>query len=334
MILAGDIGGTGSRFGLFEIRDDRPHPVAVEKYPSRTHVRLEDIVAKFLAAHPAKVRAACFGIAGPVIGGEVATPNLPWHIRATSLAQMLGLPQVSLINDLEANAYGAAALPDTDFETLQKGVTDPEGNAGIISAGTGLGQAGFYFDGARLRPFASEGGHVDFAPQSDLEIELLVHLRGKFGHVSYERVLSGPGLVNLFEFLRATGRGEEPAAFAAELAAGISAGAIAAAGLAGTSSRAVQALDLFVSLYGAEAGNLALKMKATRGVLIGGGIAPKLIAKLREPRFLAAFLDKGRMRPLLAQIPVRVILNDQCALLGAALFGALEADLVADSPVA
>ena len=241
---------------------------------------------------------------------------------------------VSLINDLEANAYGAAALPESDFETLQTGVADPTGNAGIISAGTGLGQAGFYFDGARLRPFASEGGHVDFAPQSDLEIELLRFLRKKFGHVSYERVLSGPGLVNIFEFLRATNRGEESPAFAAELVAGMSAGVIAAVGLAGSSSRAVQALDLFVALYGAEAGNLALKMKATRGVLIGGGIAPKLISKLREPRFLAAFLDKGRMLPLLKNIPVRVILNDQCALLGAALYAALELGCVKHSSVA
>jgi glucokinase len=324
MIFAGDVGGTGCRFGLFDVREDRPHPVAVEKYPSRDHARLEDIVAKFLAAHPGTVEAACFGIAGPVMGGEVVTPNLPWHIRATSLAKELGLGHVALINDLEANAYGATALPEPDFECLQQGEPDPHGNAGIISAGTGLGQAGFYFDGARLRPFASEGGHVDFAPQCDLEIELLRFLRGKFGHVSYERVLSGPGLVNIFEFLRATGRGVEPTELTAELASGMSAGVIAAAGLAGTSSRAGQALDLFVTLYGAEAGNLALKMKATRGVLIGGGIAPKLIRKLREPRFLAAFLDKGRMLPLLKRIPVRVILNDQCALLGAALYGALE----------
>ena len=334
MILAGDIGGTGSRFGLFDIRDDQPCPVAIAKYSSRAHSRLEDIVAQFLREHPGRVTAACFGVAGPVLGGEVITPNLPWHIHATSLAQLLGLPQVSLINDLEANAYGAAALPESDFEALQKGVSDHEGNAGIISAGTGLGQAGFYFDGARLRPFASEGGHVDFAPQSDLEIELLVFLRAKFGHVSYERVLSGPGLVNIFEFLRATGRGEEPAEFAAEVATGVSASVIAHAALAGTSSRAAQALDIFASLYGAEAGNLALKMKATRDVLIGGGIAPKIIAKLREPRFIEAFLDKGRMRPLLEKIPVRVILNDQCALLGAALYAGLESGEVKHAMVA
>lgn len=330
MILAGDIGGTGSRFGLFEIRDDRPHPVAVAKYTSREHARLEDIVTKFLTAHPGMVTAACFGIAGPVLGGEVITPNLPWHIRASSLAQLLGVGTVSLINDLEANAYGAAALPDSDFESLQLGVTDPRGNAGIISAGTGLGQAGFYFDGARLRPFASEGGHVDFAPQNDLEIELLRFLRTKFGHVSYERVLSGPGLVNLFEFLRATGRGEESGEFTGEVSASV----IAQAALAGSSSRAVAALDLFTQLYGAEAGNLALKMKATRGVLIGGGIAPKIIAKLREPQFLAAFLDKGRMRPMLETVSVRVILNDQCALLGAALFAGLESGQVKNALVA
>jgi glucokinase len=283
-------------------------------------------VAKFVAANPAPLDAACFGIAGPVDGDEVVTPNLPWRVRGASLAAVLGLPRVSLINDLEANAYGATALPESDFETLQAGVADPTGNAGILSAGTGLGQAGFYFDGTRLRPFASEGGHVDFAPQSELEIELLRHLRGKFGHVSYERVLSGPGLVNIFEFLRATGRGSETPELEAELAGSMSAGTIAASGLAGTSSRAVEALDLFVAIYGAEAGNLALKMKATRGVLIGGGIAPKLISKLRGPAFLGAFLNKGRMRPMLARMPVRVILNDQCALVGAAVFAGLARD--------
>ncbi len=324
MILAGDIGGTGSRLGLFEIRDGSPHAVAVATYPSRGHARLEDIAAKFAAEHPAPLTAACFGIAGPVNGDEVVTPNLPWHVRGSLLAAVLGLPRVSLINDLEANAYGATVLPESDFETLQQGKADPAGNAGIISAGTGLGQAGFYFDGSRLRPFASEGGHVDFAPQSDLEIELLRHLRGKFGHVSYERVLSGPGLVNIFEFLRATGRGSESPELTAELAGTPSAGAIAAAGMAGTASRAVAALDLFVTIYGAEAGNLALKMKATRGVLIGGGIAPKLISKLRGPVFLGGFLDKGRMRGLLERIPVRVILNDQCALVGAAVYAGLE----------
>jgi glucokinase len=326
MILAGDIGGTGSRLGLFEPGSERPHAVAVEKYSSRSAAHLEEIVARFLQTHPAPLTAACFGIAGPVNGGEVVTPNLPWHIHASSLARLLGLPRVSLINDLEANAYGATVLPDSDFETLQAGTPDPAGNAGIISAGTGLGQAGFFFDGTRLRPFASEGGHVDFAPQSDEEIELLRFLRLKYGHVSYERVLSGPGLVNLFEFFRATGVGEESPQLTAELAAGMTAGAIANAGLSGTSSRAVRALDLFVSLYGAEAGNLALKMKATRGVLIGGGIAPKLIVKLREPRFLDAFLDKGRMRPLLSTMPVRVILNDQCALVGAAVYAGLEGE--------
>ncbi len=328
MILAGDIGGTGSRFGLFEIHDGRPRAIVVAKYPSRGPARLEDIVARFVAEHPATVTSACFGIAGPVNGDEVITPNLPWQIRAPSLAAEIGLPRVSLINDLEANAYGATALPESDFETLQAGVMDPSGNAGIISAGTGLGEAGFFYDGKRLRPFASEGGHVDFAPQSDLEMELLRHLRGRFGHVSYERVLSGPGLANIFEFFRVTGRGNETPELTAELAVNFSAGTIASAGMAGTCTRAVEALDLFVHLYGAEAGNLALKMKATRGVLIGGGIAPKLIAKLRGPLFLGAFLDKGRMRGMLERMPVRVILNDQCALVGAAVYAGLEAGMI------
>jgi glucokinase len=328
MLLAGDIGGTGSRLGLFDLRDGRPLGTAVETYSSAEHARLEDIVAKFLTAHPGQITHACFGIAGPVQDGEVITPNLPWHIRATTLASALKLPRVTLINDLEANAYGATVLDESEFETLQAGTPDPQGNAGIISAGTGLGEAGFYYDGTRLRPFASEGGHVTFAPQDELQDEMLRHLRKRFGHVSYERVLSGPGLVNIFEFFQATGRGEAPE----ELATHLQASAISHAALDGTSSRAALALDLFAAIYGAEAGNLALKMKATRGVLIGGGIAPKILSKLREPSFMAAFLDKGRMRSLLKRIPVRVILNDQCALLGAAQRAALDGQLIQAPP--
>jgi glucokinase len=329
MLLAGDIGGTGSRLGLFDIQNDRPHATAVETFSSSAHSRLEDIVAKFLAHHPGKVTHACFGIAGPVQDGEVITPNLPWHIRASSLASGLKLSRVILINDLEANAYGATVLEDSEFETLQVGTPDPNGNAGIISAGTGLGQAGFYYDGTRLRPFASEGGHVTFAPQDELQDEMVRFLRRKFGHVSYERVLSGPGLVNIYEFFQATGRGEA----SEELASHLQASAISQAALSGSSSRAVLALDMFTAVYGAEAGNLALKMKATREVLIGGGIAPKIISKLREPLFMSAFLEKGRMRGLLQRIPVRVILNEKCALLGAALRAALDGDLLENSPV-
>ncbi|MBI3879860.1 MAG: glucokinase [Verrucomicrobia bacterium] len=328
MILAGDIGGTSTRLGLFEIKGRRPSLVATETFSSRDAKGLDEIVRKFKAAHKLSVEVACFGIAGPVKSQRVETPNLPWHVDAAQLSLALSLPVVWLINDLEANAYGAAALKKKDFEVLNAGHADLIGNAAIISAGTGLGEAGFYFDGKRYRPFASEGGHVDFAPRNELEIEMLRFLIGKFGRVSYERVLSGPGLRNIYGFLRDTGRGAETPAVAEQMQAGDPSAAIAKAALEGKCDLCGQALDLFVAIYGAEAGNLALKLKATRGVLIGGGIAPKILPRLRGAAFMAAFMDKGRMKALLEPIPVRVILNDRTALLGAALYAALEAGLV------
>ncbi len=328
MILAGDIGGTSTRLGYFNISRGKPNLVAQETYSSRDAKGLEEIVAKFKATHSGSVQFACFGIAGPVRNDRVETPNLPWIVDGPQLSLSMSLPVVWLINDLEANAYGAAALKKKDFEVLNAGKADMTGNAAIISAGTGLGEAGFYYDGKRYRPFASEGGHVDFAPRNELEIEMLRHLIKKFGRVSYERVLSGPGLRNIYEFLRDTGRAPEPAWLAEELQKRDPSAAITQAALDGKADLAVQALDLFVTIYGAEAGNLALKLKATRGVLIGGGIAPKILPKLKTATFMQAFMDKGRMKALLEPIPVRVILNDKTALLGAALYAALEAGLI------
>ena len=230
MILAGDIGGTSTRLGLFELNGAKPILATMVKYPSREASGLEEIVAKFLRAHPAKVDCACFGVAGPVREGRVQTPNLAWLIDATVLAREARLEQSWLINDLEANAYGVATLEPDDFARLNEGHADVRGNAAIISAGTGLGEAGFYFDGKRYRPFACEGGHSSFAPTSELEVELLRHLTGKFGHVSFERVLSGPGLLNIYEFLRDTGRGVESASLAKRLRRGDPSAVISEAG--------------------------------------------------------------------------------------------------------
>jgi glucokinase len=223
-----------------------------------------------------------------------------------------------LLNDLEANAWGVFTLSDADLAVLSRGAPATDGNAAIISAGTGLGEAGYHWDGAVLRPFASEGGHSDFAPHDELTIDLFRWLHGRYGHVSWERVVSGPGLVNIFNFLRDVGKGAVPTALADAIASGDPAPAIADAALDGSSELAVAALDLFVSLYGAEAGNLALKMKASRGLWVGGGIAPKILARLQRPGFLEAFHDKGRFRAFLEAVPVRVILNDATALRGAA----------------
>jgi glucokinase len=323
MILAGDIGGTNSRLALFELNGDSLNLVVEKTFPSRQYSHLEAIVREFRSAHPQNITHACFGVAGPVKHGRCEATNLPWVVDAQVLASELGLETVGLMNDLEANALGIAVLQPSDFATLNPGEPNAEGNAALISAGTGLGEAGLFWDGQQYRPIASEGGHTDFAPTNELEISLLSYLLAQFERVSWERVLSGPGLYNLYKFFRDTGRAEEPAWLAEELRHQDPPSVITQAALAGRSTLCELALDLFISLYGAEAGNLALTMKATGGLFVGGGIAPKLIEKLNgSTRFIDAFTAKGRMRSLLEAMPVRVILNDKTALLGAACWAA------------
>jgi glucokinase len=327
MILAGDIGGTNTRVALFESERGPAgvtlRPAAEVIYPSRQHAGLEEIVEHFQRQHSRPVTAACFGIAGPVLNGRSVASNLPWVVESASLARMLGLPSCGLINDLEANAWGLRTLEPADFLVLNEGNPNAVGNQGLISAGTGLGEAGLYWDGQTHRPFACEGGHCDYAPRTDREIELLRHLRSEFGgHVSYERVVSGMGLVNVWKFI--TGPGYDAAMRELMVATHTPdpGAAITRAGLAGTEAASVEALDLFVSAYGAEAGNLALKVMATGGLYIGGGIAPKILPKLREKGFLEAFADKGRFGAVMRSIPVRVVLNDRTALRGAARYAA------------
>ena len=325
MILAGDIGATNSRLAFFTERGGRLEPVVEATYPSRDHANLEAIVKAFVSAHDLPIDMACFGIAGPVRHGRSDTTNLPWDVDARELARALHLRTVGLLNDLEAHAYGIAMLAPDDFVTLNQGAPDASGNAAVIAAGTGLGESGLYWDGQRHLPFAGEGGHTSFAPSDALQIELLRFLSHKFGHVSWERVLSGPGLHNIYRFLRDTGHGEEPDWLIYEMQQQDPAAVISQAALADTSALCRQALDLFVALYGAEAGNMALKLMATAGVYVGGGIAPKIIRKLTDSTFMAAFVAKGRLKPLLQQIPVRIIMNDKVALLGAARFATLQA---------
>jgi glucokinase len=323
MFLAGDIGGTNSRLAFFEHDDSRLRLVVEATYPSRSYPGLAPILQEFLASHPGKAEAACFGIAGPVRKGRVVTPNLPWEVDAAQLTQELHCGPVTLLNDLEANAYGLLALRPEDFVVLNAGAADAAGNVALISAGTGLGEAGLFWDGRWHHPFASEGGHADFAPRTALEIELAQYLIGRFGHVSFERVLSGPGLANLYEFLRQrSGAADELPELMKRLGTTNVPATISIAALKGHSELCNQALDLFVSIYGAEAGNLALKLLATGGVFLGGGIAPKILPRLRQSGFLQAFLDKGRMRQLMESFPVRVILNENTALLGAAHYAA------------
>jgi len=328
MILAGDIGGTNARLAFFTVEDGRLRLSIEHAYPSREHRNLESVVGRFVGDHALRPAHACFGIAGPVTRGRATMPNLGWVVESASLAKLLGITRVTLINDLEANAYGIGALSPADFETINAGAPGAGGNAAVIAAGTGLGEAGLYWDGARHHPFACEGGHAGFAPNDDLQCELLHQMRGEFGHVSRERVLSGPGLFSIYRFLRDSGRGDEPPWLAEELSQGDPAARISIAALEGKSALCTQALDLFVSVYGSEAGNLALEMMATAGVYLGGGIAPKIIGKLKEPGFMSAFTAKGRLSELLAAMPVKVIMNDRAALLGAARCAALQASLL------
>ncbi len=318
MILAGDIGGTNARLAFFDVMNGHFRLVSASVFPSREYAGLDQIVSKFVETSNLHPDAACFGVPGPVRNGRVETSNLPWVIESARLADELNLKKTVLINDLEANAWGIATLGPEDVVSLNQVKGNPVGNQAVISAGTGLGEAGMVWDGSQYRIFATEGGHSDFAPRNELEIELFRYLSGRYGHVSYERVVSGPGLVNVFHFLRDTGRGTEPQFLTDQMAHGDPAAAISRAALDGACALCEQALDLFVSVFAAEAGNLALKVLSTGGVYLGGGIAPKMLTKLSGPLFMHAFVGKGRMQPLLEAMPVKVITNDKTALMGAA----------------
>ena len=307
MDIAGDIGGTHTRLALFD--PGAAGPAALEVYLSRDHDGLETMIRAFLEAHPARVERACFGVAGPVQNGHVKTTNLAWPVHARSVARVLGVDDVGLVNDLYANAYGIADLGQDDIVTLREGDPSVGGNAAVISAGTGLGEAGLFWDGRRYHVFASEGGHSDFAPRDGEEAALRAHLARTHAHVSYERVCSGMGLVAIHDFLsggEGVGVGRTDAT------------AITRAALDGSDAVSARALDMMVRIYGAEAGNLALKLLATGGIYIGGGIAPRILPKLQEGSFLEALDAKGRFSALLSRIPVHVIRNDRTALLGAA----------------
>jgi glucokinase len=318
MILAGDIGGTKTNVALFKEERAKLRSVAWETYASRAYASLEEILDQFLSKRRTPIRRACFGVAGPVNNGRSQTTNLPWLVDSTQLARKLGLRTVGLLNDIEATAWGIQMLDPKDLGTIQKGAPSSEGNSAVIAAGTGLGEAGLQWNGKEHWPFASEGGHSDFAPRTELELELFRYLSAVFAHVSYERVLSGPGLYNLYRFFRDARQVEEPDWLAEELRQGDASAVISRNALGGKSPLCQQALELFVEIYGAEAGNLALKTMATGGVYVAGGIAPKIASKLKGKVFREAFLSKGRLRPLLETIPVRIVLNDRTALLGAA----------------
>ena len=322
MILAGDIGATNARLAAFETDGNRLQCVVEKVYPSQQHNGLTEIVAAFTKAEGIPVQSACFGVAGPVRGGRSKISNLPWTIDSREVAAQLKLRTVGLINDLEAFAYGIDALESKDFVALSEGSSEAEGNTAVVSAGSGLGEAGLYWDGHRHHPFACEGGHTEFAPKNDIEIELLQYLMKKYEnqHVSYERILSGPGIKNIYEFLRDTSREEEPAWLRDDLAAAPDAPALISQ-MALTQKAAIcdRTLSIFVSVFGSEAGNCALKFMCTGGIFIAG-IAGKIVSKMQDGTFMESFLSKGRMRTLLQEIPVKIVLNDDSGLIGAARF--------------
>lgn len=323
--LAGDIGGTKTRLAVIEVSGTRVRITHETAYPSLDYAAFEALLGDFLsgAETPADI---ALGIAGPVQGRVVQTTNLPWRIDADSLQRQFGFAHCTLLNDLEATAYGLPALGADDLLTLQAGAPDASGNAAVIAAGTGLGEAGLFWDGQRHQPFATEGGHASFSPDDELEIAFLRHLRQQYRHVSWERVVSGMGLLSLHEFLRQHRDVAKPQWLTEEMQGGDPAAAISAAALSGRDEICVETLHRFVRMYGAEAGNLALKTMSRGGLYLGGGIAPKILPLLQDGTFLGAFINKGRMRPLLEAMPVKVILNDRAALFGPALRAAQLAD--------
>ena len=317
-VVAGDIGGTKTRLALVEVNGTRLRIEREISYPSRDFASFDALLADFLKDTQVPAQAA-FGIAGPVQGRAVRTTNLPWYIEADALQQRFGFKVCTLLNDLESIAYGLSALGTEDLLTLQQGELNACGNAAVIAAGTALGEAGLYWDGRQYQPYATEGGHTSFSPQNDLEMDLLRYLQRLYGHVSWERVVSGMGLLDLYNFLRDYRKSAVPNWLNEEMRSGVPAAAISRAALDGSDDICIETMDIFVRLYGAEAGNLALKSMSRGGLYVGGGIAPKILPLLQRGTFMEAFLDKGRLRYVLEAMPVRVILNERTALYGPAL---------------
>jgi glucokinase len=321
MILAGEIGATRVRMAAFQTEGNKLQCAVEKTYKSQDHGGLSEIISTFVRTEGVPVHSACFGVAGPVRAGRSKISNLEWTIDCRELATQLKLTSVGLINDLEAYAYGVDALESKDFVTLGEGAEDAEGNRAVISARTGLGVAGLFWDGFRHHPFACEGGHMDFAPKNDLEIELAQYLRKKFEHVSCERILSGPGIKNIYDFLRDSKKVDEPAWLRQQMTEAKDPPAlISQLALEHKAEICEQALTIFVSVYGSETGNCALNFMATGGVFLGGSIAAKIVPKMQDPVFMKSFLDKGRMRGLLSDMPVKIIVNDDAGLIGAARY--------------
>lgn len=319
MILAGDVGGTKAHLALYDFIDGKLESTRDEKYAAKDYSGVEEIVKEFLGAQT--VTAACLGVPGPVRDGRLRLTNLPWTLDSRELSVSLGINHVFLINDLEANGYGINELAADQIYTLSEGDPSQIGNRALIAAGTGLGECLLIWNGHSHVPYPSEGGHADYAPRNEDEIDLLRFLKQKYnGRISWERVVAGMGLTNIYEFLREVRGVDEPAWLATRMVAEDPNAVITELALAAKSEICEKALDMYVSAYGAETGNLALKLLSVGGVYVGGGIAPRIIEKLKDGRFMKAFTDKGRLSQLLVNMPVRIILDSGAALLGAAAY--------------
>jgi len=319
MILAGDVGGTKVHLALFDFTDGDLKHLRDQVYPAKQYAGLEEIVKEFVVSE--KVTSACFGVPGPVRDGRLRLTNLPWTLDSREIASDLKIDYVFLINDLQANGYGIAELGADQISTLSEGDSRQVGNRALISAGTGLGEAFLVWDGRDYVPYPSEGGHADYAPRNEDEFELMRFLRLKYnGRISFERVVSGQGLTNIYEFLRDARGLEEPAWLAERMRSEDPNAVITEMALKAKSELCDKTMDMFVSAYGAEAGNLALKVLSVGGLYLGGGIAPRILEKLKDGTFLKAFTDKGRLSQLLVNMPVRVILESRTALIGAAAY--------------
>jgi glucokinase len=322
MILAGDVGGTKVHLALYEFENGELSHVRDERFPAQEYTGLEAIAKKFLAESGSiEVTAACFGVPGPVRHGRLKLTNLPWVLDCAELSRDLAIQHLFLINDLEANGYGIAELHSDQIHVLSEGDSSAVGNRGLVSAGTGLGQAILVWNGKMHVPIASEGGHCDYAPRTELEIDLLRYLKRELnGRVSFERVVSGIGLKNIYSFLRDEKGMEEPAWLKDRMKSEDPNAVIGEVGEEGSNELCVKTLDMFVAAYGAEAGNLALKVLSVGGLYLGGGIAPKILKKMKDGTFMQSFIDKGRLSELLIHTPVRIILESRAALMGAAAY--------------
>ncbi|MCL5269843.1 MAG: glucokinase [bacterium] len=330
--LAGDVGGTKINLALFRQEAGRLAIGRQDTFATQGSDSLAAVTGQFLGEEAPAVVAACFGVPGPAGGDRVEGVNLPWVVDRIELRETLKIPRVELINDLVAAGYGLNVLPPESFAALNDVAPNPEGNATLVAAGTGLGETLLVREGGRWRALPSEGGHAGFAPASEIEIDLLRYLMRTYGHVSFERVLSGPGLYNIYRFLRDSGRGKEPPWLAERLMEDDPGAAISRAAAEGNCPICEQALDLFVAIYGTEAGNMALKILATGGVFLGGGIAPRILERLKGETFRRAFRAMGRMTDLMDKFPVKVVLDSKAALYGAAHYASLGADAAGGKP--